>query len=37
VDAALMDGSVRFIANTIDPKTWHALGTRNGGEPMGDY
>jgi hypothetical protein len=37
VDAALMDGSVRFIANTIDPKTWHALGTRNGGEPVGDF
>jgi prepilin-type N-terminal cleavage/methylation domain-containing protein/prepilin-type processing-associated H-X9-DG protein len=36
-NAAFCDGSVRFIANTIDPVTWLALGTRAGGEVFGDY
>jgi type II secretory pathway pseudopilin PulG len=31
-----MDGSVRFITNSIPQATWRALGTRNGGEPVGD-
>jgi prepilin-type processing-associated H-X9-DG protein len=26
------DGSVRFVTNTINPVTWVALGSRNGGE-----
>jgi hypothetical protein len=26
------DGSVKFIKNTVNPITWYALGTRNGGE-----
>lgn len=29
VNAALMDGSVRFIAETLDRATWQALSTRN--------
>jgi prepilin-type N-terminal cleavage/methylation domain-containing protein/prepilin-type processing-associated H-X9-DG protein len=29
------DGSVRFISETIDLKTFKALGTRAGGEPVG--
>jgi prepilin-type N-terminal cleavage/methylation domain-containing protein len=33
----LGDGSVRFIAETIDLQTYRALGTRDGGEPIGDY
>jgi prepilin-type N-terminal cleavage/methylation domain-containing protein/prepilin-type processing-associated H-X9-DG protein len=37
VNALLMDGAVKFINSTIDPTTWHALGTRNGGEPVGNY
>jgi prepilin-type N-terminal cleavage/methylation domain-containing protein/prepilin-type processing-associated H-X9-DG protein len=37
VNAALMDGSVRFVTSTIDLAVWRALGTRNGGEPVGDY
>ena len=32
------DGSVRFISAFIDPYTWVALSTRDGGEPIhGDY
>lgn len=37
VNAALGDGSVRFIRDSIDLATWRALGTRNGGEVFGDY
>jgi prepilin-type N-terminal cleavage/methylation domain-containing protein/prepilin-type processing-associated H-X9-DG protein len=32
VNASFMDGSVRFITNSIPQATWRALGTRNGGE-----
>jgi prepilin-type N-terminal cleavage/methylation domain-containing protein len=35
VNATLMDGSVRFVNNSIPQATWRALGTRNGGEPVG--
>jgi prepilin-type N-terminal cleavage/methylation domain-containing protein/prepilin-type processing-associated H-X9-DG protein len=34
VNALFMDGSVRFITNSIPQLTWRALGTRNGGEPV---
>ena len=37
VNVALMDGSVRFISSTIEPETWRALGTRDGGEVPGNY
>lgn len=37
VNALLMDGSVRFVTNDIMPATWHSLGTRQGGEVVGDY
>jgi prepilin-type N-terminal cleavage/methylation domain-containing protein/prepilin-type processing-associated H-X9-DG protein len=37
VNIALMDGSVRFVANTITQATWRALGTRAGGEVASDY
>jgi prepilin-type N-terminal cleavage/methylation domain-containing protein len=32
VDAAMMDGSVTTIADSIDPAVWRALATRAGGE-----
>jgi prepilin-type N-terminal cleavage/methylation domain-containing protein/prepilin-type processing-associated H-X9-DG protein len=35
VNAVFLDGAVRFISNSISPATWSALGTRNGGEPVG--
>jgi prepilin-type N-terminal cleavage/methylation domain-containing protein/prepilin-type processing-associated H-X9-DG protein len=35
----MVDGSVRLINDTINPRTWWALGTRAGGEPFpsGEY
>lgn len=35
VNALMMDGSVRFVANSISQATWRALGTRAGGEVIG--
>jgi prepilin-type N-terminal cleavage/methylation domain-containing protein/prepilin-type processing-associated H-X9-DG protein len=37
VNVLLGDGSVRFVRNGIDPATWRALGTRAGGEVLGDF
>ncbi|HEX4591224.1 MAG TPA: DUF1559 domain-containing protein [Gemmataceae bacterium] len=37
VNAMLMDGSVRFVTDSIPQATWRALGTRNGGEVVGDF
>jgi prepilin-type N-terminal cleavage/methylation domain-containing protein/prepilin-type processing-associated H-X9-DG protein len=34
VNVLFVDGSVRFITNSIPQLTWRALGTRNGGEPV---
>lgn len=33
----LADGSVRFVANNIDPITWFAIGTRREGDLVGQY
>ena len=32
VNVALVDGSVRFVAETIELPTWRAIATRHGGE-----
>jgi prepilin-type N-terminal cleavage/methylation domain-containing protein/prepilin-type processing-associated H-X9-DG protein len=37
VNLLLCDGSVRFLANGITLATWRALGTRAGGEVVGDF
>jgi prepilin-type N-terminal cleavage/methylation domain-containing protein len=37
VNALLMDGSVRGISSNIDRGVWRALGTRAGGEVVGEF
>lgn len=37
VNVVLMDGSVRSVASSISIDTWRGLGSRNGGEVLGDY
>lgn len=37
VNSLLMDGSVRSIAETVDLQTWRGLGTRSGGEVLGEF
>ena len=33
----LADGSVTFVSDSINRATWHALGTRNRGEVVGEF
>jgi prepilin-type N-terminal cleavage/methylation domain-containing protein/prepilin-type processing-associated H-X9-DG protein len=37
VNLLLCDGSVRFVSDSIDLATWHALGSRNGRESVAKY
>ena len=37
VNVGLMDGFVRSVSNSIALSVWRALGTRSGGEVVGDY
>ena len=37
INVCLADGSVRFVAETIDLQIWRGLGSRAGGEPIGEY
>jgi len=37
VNALLGDGSVRFVAGTVQRETWRALGTTAGGEQPGEF
>ena len=37
VQVALCDGSARSISDSIDRSVWRALGTRNGGEVVGEF
>ena len=36
-NALLGDGSVRFVRDAVALPTWQALGSRNGGETVGDF
>ena len=37
VNAALCDGSVRFVRDAVDLATWQAVASANGGEVVNDY
>lgn len=37
VNVALVDGSVRFVSDSIDLGIWRALSTRNGNEVVGEF
>jgi prepilin-type processing-associated H-X9-DG protein len=37
VNVLLGDGSVHCVTYNVNPAKWRALGTRNGGEVVGDY
>jgi prepilin-type processing-associated H-X9-DG protein/prepilin-type N-terminal cleavage/methylation domain-containing protein len=37
VNVLFCDGSVRFVGETIELATWRALGSRNGGEVVGQF
>jgi prepilin-type processing-associated H-X9-DG protein len=37
VNLLLADGSVRFVANGVDPATWRNLSSPAGGEVVGDF
>jgi hypothetical protein len=37
VNILLVDGSVRFVQETINLATWQALGTIASGEVLGDF
>ncbi|MSR80154.1 MAG: DUF1559 domain-containing protein [Gemmataceae bacterium] len=37
VNVCLADGSVRFVSQSINFPTWQALGSKAGGEVVGDY
>lgn len=37
VQAAMADGSVRFVSDNINLATWQALGSRGGGEVTGEF
>jgi prepilin-type processing-associated H-X9-DG protein len=37
VNLCLVDGSVRFVGDSVAEEIWTALGTISGGETIGEY
>lgn len=37
VHVLLCDGAVKFVSSNVDLKTWRAIGTRKGGENVGNF
>ncbi|WP_437201839.1 DUF1559 family PulG-like putative transporter [Planctomicrobium sp. SH664] len=37
VNSGFMDGAVRSVSSNIDANIWRALGTRDSGEPVGEF
>ena len=37
INIVLGDGSVRFANNSVADVVWRALGSRNGGDVVGDF
>jgi prepilin-type N-terminal cleavage/methylation domain-containing protein len=37
INLGLADGSARYMSNNVDPVSYKALGSRDGGEKAGDY
>jgi prepilin-type processing-associated H-X9-DG protein len=37
VNALLCDASTRFVTDTVDLIVWRGVGTRAGGEPLGEF
>ncbi|MBM4077734.1 MAG: DUF1559 domain-containing protein, partial [Planctomycetes bacterium] len=37
VQTLLCDGSVRFVSESVDLNLWRSVGTRNGGETVGEF
>ena len=37
VHLLLCDGSVKFVSDSLDLKTWRSVGSINGGEVLGEF
>jgi prepilin-type processing-associated H-X9-DG protein len=34
---AMADGSIRFVSNSINVGVWNAVGSKSGGETVGEF